>query len=329
MKFYSTMLSADILPNIVTYTTLLRGYADCGDLDGTMALLGIMKQNDVMVNDRTLNTVLRGFVHIGEVEKIFELFCCISSDRVDEETVFAVFHCVVPNASSYEMMISALCQALRIDDALTVLEFMVSQPQKSVGVSAGGHTVGIDQNPRVYLALATAALFIKDISRCELWIGLCDKYLKFNDNASLRAAMQMKFDANLDLHEENIDARSVELFLKHRNKETELELESLRTYLTYVKSYGFTNDAVIGLSNFYYFGYSDNTRASRQRKRLRAVSFSEMNTQNLRNKLGLSYLADKKIVAQISSKFDTVYSGSFIDRILELHSSTQTVSGFS
>ena len=77
--------------------------------------------------------------------------------------------------------------------------------------------------------------------------------------------MQMKFDANLDLHEENIDARSVELFLKHRNKETELELESLRTYLTYVKSYGFTNDAVIGLSNFYYFEYSDNTRASRQR----------------------------------------------------------------
>ena len=89
------MLSADILPNIVTYTTLLRGYADCVDFDGTMALLRIMKQNDVVVKYRMLNTVLRGFVHIGEVENIFELFCCISSDRVDKENVFAVFYCVV------------------------------------------------------------------------------------------------------------------------------------------------------------------------------------------------------------------------------------------
>ena len=54
-----------------------------------------MKQNDVIFNDRMLTTVLRGFVHIGEVEKIFELFCCKSSDRIDEENVFAVFYCVV------------------------------------------------------------------------------------------------------------------------------------------------------------------------------------------------------------------------------------------
>jgi pentatricopeptide repeat protein len=313
VKFYNIMISSDICPNIVTYTTLLRGYADSGDFDGTVALLGIMQQNDVAVNDRTLNTVLRGFVHTGEVENIFKIFQCISDGTTDGQNVFTIFKSIIPTSSSYEMIVSSLCQALRIDDALNVLEFMVSQSQNSVAVCARGHTVDVEKNPRIYLALATAALFVKDIPRCEIWMQLCDKYLKINDNASLKSAMQVKFDHSLDFQEETTDTRSVELFLRHRNKETQLELESLQNYFVHVKSHGYTNDALIGLSNFYFFGYSNNTHASRKKKRMRGATFPVENTTKLISNFGLSYLADEEVIKQVSAKSDRVLSGLYID----------------
>src|SRR6056297_2237295 len=63
------MLSSKCRPNIVVYTTMLKGFCAAGDLTASVHLLRRMAHASppIMVDLRALNTFLRGCVRCGDV----------------------------------------------------------------------------------------------------------------------------------------------------------------------------------------------------------------------------------------------------------------------
>lgn len=135
------------------------------------------------------------------------------------------FHHIEPNASSYEMMISLLAQSLRVNDALEVVQYMLSRDRAGIShsVSAGGQGLALVNNPSIYLSLTTAAVLLGETSKARDWISLCKKEILSNDNVKLKESMKMKFlrsmqdDADNLYHDDGQNvSKSMSLFLSHR-----------------------------------------------------------------------------------------------------------------
>jgi pentatricopeptide repeat protein len=88
---FDSMAVAGIKPNVVTYTTLLKGYCDAGQIETAGALLGKMLKSKpkVVPNLRTVNTYLRGCLRVGAVE---------SAEQVFGRSRFVVTCCTRPTA---------------------------------------------------------------------------------------------------------------------------------------------------------------------------------------------------------------------------------------
>ena len=157
-ELLDAMRAAHLEPNIITFTTLLRGFAESGDMRGMMNILHEITETEVEVNVRSLNTLLRGCVRVGETHAPWRVFQYIRDkrnkkdgdddhDKDDHFRVLKLFEDVQPNASSYELIVKSLAQALRISEALEVLEYMLGEQRGAQSVSAGGRGVDSSSNP--------------------------------------------------------------------------------------------------------------------------------------------------------------------------------------
>ena len=63
-------------PNVVVYTTLLKGYATVGDVATALRLLSSMQQQrpPVPPDVRSINTFLRGCVRVGDLAAAWNVF---------------------------------------------------------------------------------------------------------------------------------------------------------------------------------------------------------------------------------------------------------------
>ena len=95
-----------IRPDVITCTTMIKGYVSIFDLKSGLDLLNNMStkfQPKVVPNIRTLNTLLRGCIFTGDAEAATELFLKIKSFEIELDSSF------------YEMYISILCQSLNLE----------------------------------------------------------------------------------------------------------------------------------------------------------------------------------------------------------------------
>ena len=169
------MPAAGIVPNVVTYTTLMKGLCDAGNLTGAQKLLAEMAAvgKKVTPNLRTVNTFLRGCVRVGNVGAAEDIFQKLGKWGVQ------------PDASAYESMTILFCQALRLDDVRALLGQLrkaaaIELSRKKEGGAASARTAALSgevdaaNNPALYISYARGCAMLGE------W-GLCKEALRWAD----------------------------------------------------------------------------------------------------------------------------------------------------
>ena len=156
-KVLKRMGKASLQPCVVAYTTLINGKCRAGDLQGGMEVLRAMleRRPPVMPNVRTVNTLLRGCMLVGGVSEAKSLF----------ERMLAEWG-AQPDASTYEYVVSLLSQALRLEEAGSIVDELrraAASAKDGEGDTAESvHATVSAQSPLLYVSMARASALLAD-----------------------------------------------------------------------------------------------------------------------------------------------------------------------
>jgi pentatricopeptide repeat protein len=120
--------------DVISCTTMLKGYSSVGNIAAARQLMEDMfaANPKVMPNVRTVNTFLRGCLLAGSVQ--------------ESETMLA--HCqrtfaLTPDASTWEYVVTLLCQGLRVDKAAPLVGRLRGDASLSLGGGVRGMLVSL------------------------------------------------------------------------------------------------------------------------------------------------------------------------------------------
>lgn len=239
------------VPNVVAYTSMLKGYCAAGDLASARVLLdqmtsGAAGRARATPNLRTANTLLRGCVRTGDVG-----LATSTLRRMRDE-----WGCE-PDNSSYEYVLVLLCQALRVAKARALLgrlergRFRDSSAPAGggggVGGSAGGGEEGDtaaaggstgvhpSENPALFVALARAEALLGEWAAARASLERAQTLLRLA--APARALVRdtpRRAGGPTDAARAggggggvHMTQRSIEAFLAHRRAELGRDAETL------------------------------------------------------------------------------------------------------
>eukprot|EP01041_Mallomonas_annulata_P011118 gene11118-23231_t len=162
MDLWKQMIIANITPNVVTYTTMLKSYTSTGDISTAKDLiLQHMKNANVQPNIRTINTFLRGCVRIGAVEDAQDIFNMATSSANSTSSV--------NSTSSYDIEADAM--------------------PLSVSVSTSVSAVEVVSNPALYISLSRMYAMLGELDESKRWLCVSESLLTHSQHATLRQAM--------------------------------------------------------------------------------------------------------------------------------------------
>ncbi|CAK0833161.1 unnamed protein product, partial [Prorocentrum cordatum] len=121
------MRDSGLALGVVEFTTLLKGELASGDLDAAKRVLGEMlaERPPVLPDLRTANTFLRGCLKLGDLPEADALFARLPGWGV------------VPDATTYKVMMQAYGQGLRLKDMLRLLRELDGEGGMSAGEVEG------------------------------------------------------------------------------------------------------------------------------------------------------------------------------------------------
>jgi pentatricopeptide repeat protein len=98
--------------DVISFTTMMKGYCADGHIDHATELLRIMpiSKPPVVPNIRTINTFLRGCIITGSVALAVDAFDQMKS-----------VHKLAPDVSTYESIVALLCQGLQLEKAMPIV----------------------------------------------------------------------------------------------------------------------------------------------------------------------------------------------------------------
>ncbi|PWZ24010.1 Pentatricopeptide repeat-containing protein [Zea mays] len=111
---FDDMVRKGYIPNVVTYTVLIRGLCHAGKVVRAMKLLDRMKSEGCEPNVQTYNVLIRYSLEEGEIEKGLDLF----------ETMSKGEECL-PNQDTYNIIISAMFVRKRAEDMAVAARMVV------------------------------------------------------------------------------------------------------------------------------------------------------------------------------------------------------------
>lgn len=137
--------------DVISCTTMMKGYCATGRMDKCVALLRDMQAHKpaIQPNIRTINTILRGCLSNGLVRECDRTFNMIKRD----------FN-LQPDASSWEYEALMLCEGLQFDKVYPMIGRLKSE---SILPSSSMMTI--------YTAVAKALAVVQDWSNCRKYIG--------------------------------------------------------------------------------------------------------------------------------------------------------------
>lgn len=299
-----------VVPNVVAYTTLLKGVGSEGRFEVVEQLLQEMEhaippQTPTL---RTLNTLLRSCMRHSRPSFAARLF-------EKAQTVWGI-NC---DASSYEYLIFLLSNSFQVKEAadmITKLKQAATLRLTSSSLSSSNSApkarmltgpndsifageADASENPVMYVALARAAALTGNQTLARNMLQQSERLLLGNDNF-LERRMQHKKDSHENSSRNLARIKSMREFAKHRVDDARREVALLRSFLS----------QRINIDLLRYF------------PRLLLFEDAHMNDQNkLSNAVNPeSTLVEKLILAlQLSAGLDRIVDGpSSIDRIREV-----------
>lgn len=260
------MKQLGVKPNIITYTTVLKGYAENGMMSEASSLFREMVQSKDF-NVRTVTTFLRGCIRSGMVGSALYAYQSLQSARKDAAALVAASTedlnenfvemddgddvaeddllqmDVTQESACLEYLVKMLCQAGRIHEAASLIQAHIEQQ------SGGKERSGMSEssavaNAGLYTLLARASLLFGQWAPAGKYITLARELLEIEDKANLTQAMKRKFAEAMDDDEEALPdewqqsqlgpttSKSVRLFRQHRRSELRQLLDTMDDYLT-------------------------------------------------------------------------------------------------
>lgn len=149
--------------DVISCTTMMKGYGSRGDIRGCLYILEAMEKAKpkVIPNVRTLNTFLRCCVLLGERDKAE-----VTMQKMIKE------HKIVPDISSWEYLVTLQAQSLCLDKALPIIGRLRGKNDPSI---AGGLAA-------MNISLARAAIFTEDHKLCRRCISSAEAFLLTDEN---------------------------------------------------------------------------------------------------------------------------------------------------
>ncbi|RHY86021.1 hypothetical protein DYB37_010733 [Aphanomyces astaci] len=208
---FDAMKAAKISPDVVAYTTLLKGLCGEGRLDDAMKHVKAMEAAKVPLNVRTVNTLLRGCILVGDVRTAETIFdATVGKWRL------------APDDSTWEYVIALLCRNLQLKKALSVF---------GRGLLANGCNVG--SNAATLLNLARAATLLGDISTAHKYVAMTLRNLATkNPETPEPRNPEDQHGGKRGWHEASESRQeSLAVFLQIKRDELARELTVISTYL--------------------------------------------------------------------------------------------------
>jgi pentatricopeptide repeat protein len=217
----SVMTAAGVAPNIVTYTTLAKGYCERHEVGAAEQLL---QRAGADMNIRAANTLLRGCLRTGDIDTAFRIYKNIGTTWN-----------VTKDDSTVEYTVALLCQGLRVTDAENVAADLLSteaNPQQSNATSYVVKDTNVSENCAVYLSLCRASTILCDWKAAGQYLDCASKLHAVARTAPLRQSMLNHAKGK----GEDAASRSTDLFLRHRHDEFGRELELFEQFISSSRS---------------------------------------------------------------------------------------------
>jgi pentatricopeptide repeat protein len=121
-QVWNDMIAAKIEPNIVTFTTLIKGYSENDMISSAQSLLVDMLSGNILEgmtqppplpSSRTLNTFWRGCIRWGSIGSALAIFTMINEQP-------HLHDAIVLDETSYEYLITLLCQSFDLQTAINL-----------------------------------------------------------------------------------------------------------------------------------------------------------------------------------------------------------------
>lgn len=222
---------------LITRTSMIRGYVECArDLGKARELLERMEKEKVLAskpNVRTANTFLRGCLILGSVNDAETLLERMTTVWAAQEDWYKT-HGGKPDASTYELVVSLLCQALRYTDARQV----ALQGIKELGASPG--------SAAMFASIARAAIICGNEDAAALNLKRARKILSqeadFSEaklssvagSGGKRGTQKWNRDEEKDASvadRKAARARSLEVFQSHRQREILSDIKEVEEFM--------------------------------------------------------------------------------------------------
>eukprot|EP00808_Paulinella_micropora_P014382 g59960.t1 len=193
-----------VQPNVIVFTTLSKGLCDSGRLAEAFALLDKMEKRRLRPNLRTYNTLLRGCVMSGDLNRARQAFARLRANTT-----------VKPDVSTRDMMMTLLCQGLKLDDAISLL----NHPKYTGLGDTGGALV----------AAAQAAAVLQKWKQAQQLLKKADKALQTqsatgDDGGSGGRRSKRTPEASRD--------RSAAVFSEHRRTELQRTVSAIHAFVS-------------------------------------------------------------------------------------------------
>ncbi|GAB2292004.1 hypothetical protein Dimus_026252 [Dionaea muscipula] len=112
-RFYEDMRSRGIMPNVVTYNTMINGFYRVKKVEDAERFFVEMKGGNLVPTVVSYTTMIKGYASVGKVDDALRMFEEMKTSGIK------------PNETTYTTLLSGLCDALKMAEAQTILKEMV------------------------------------------------------------------------------------------------------------------------------------------------------------------------------------------------------------
>lgn len=172
-QIFHDMKEAGLSPNVVSYTTLAKGFCENHDVKSAAELLYQCPE----LNARGANTLLRGCLRTGEIGIAETILETISKNWRG-----------LRNDCSLEYIVALLCQGLRLEDAEKEIERLTSSNEQDCDSS-----IVDSQNCALYLSLSRASLLLGEWRKASQYLRLSGELHSGARTAALRQSMKTHY----------------------------------------------------------------------------------------------------------------------------------------
>lgn len=262
---FNTMIINKIIPNVITLTTLLKGYCEFGDMkSANLVLYKSFQEFKLRPSIRTLSTFLRGCLRLGSVQSGYECYNQFAkqkkyvdtnlNDEYDDEEpslhedgVTDDVSARQPMSAFYDYLITLLSQDLEIEKCENILKLLLKVDSLNSILDNEEISLIEDINVGTYYSMSRGYAMLGDYSMSKAWTSATLTLIDSSNplKQSIESKSRQSSSSSIPL------SQSLKLFQFHRNEDLKLELQEILKYISMFECSEVSNNSNSNLLSFF------------------------------------------------------------------------------